>query len=94
MAAQNVALKCTLLAHSSDERLLCLFFCSFLEEKKDNPTISTEKHDTMTQKKNPREQAEKENGGVKQNKYVCRYIYGGEGAETGLKNIAERTLFC
>lgn len=47
MAAQNVALKCTLLAHSSDKSLLCLFF----KEKKG---ISTEKHDIMT-KKNPLE---------------------------------------
>lgn len=31
MAAQNVALKCTLLAHSSDERLLFFFF--FKEKK-------------------------------------------------------------
>lgn len=51
MAAQNVALKCTLLAHSSDERLLFFFF---FEEKK--RSISTEKHDIMT-KKTPREQA-------------------------------------
>lgn len=42
MAAQNVALKCTPLAHSSDKRLL---------KKKKKKGNSSEKHDIMT--KNP-----------------------------------------
>lgn len=80
MAAQNVALKCTLLAHSSDKRLLFFFFFFFKEKK----SISTEKHDIMT-KKTPENKNRK--------KMVAEKIYGGEGGRNWAEKYIQEDTF-